>query len=149
MIWSDYHPAGLRPLHHPLLLPMACSLPPLAAPRGPPLGPQPKATSQPLAVRRQSDFSIEHILRDAGRRVSPCTSLGQRTLGQPGGQPAGQPVAEPVHQATPQPEAEGPFEWLHCTRYRPPKLPREYRRASCCQCRGRDVAASLALLSFA
>ncbi|XP_034239091.1 homeobox protein MSH-D-like [Thrips palmi] len=49
---------------------------------------------------------IEHILKDAGRTSTSPTSSPTSTTAHPDGQ----------------------FEWLNCTRYRPPKLPRTRRR---------------------
>ncbi|KAK3931722.1 Homeobox protein MSX-1 [Frankliniella fusca] len=86
-------------------LPAAAQAPLLWPCRSNALGtPTPFASSlRPLGARKQSDFSIEHILRGAGTPRCPSPR-------------------SPAHQP------DGHFEWLQCTRYRPPKLPRSRRR---------------------
>lgn len=53
-------------------------------------------------ARSKFDFSIEHILKRAGNPI------GEKK------------TSESSH------DSFVPFPWLHCTRYCPPKIPREY-----------------------
>ncbi|XP_046401545.1 homeobox protein MSX-1 [Ischnura elegans] len=65
------------------------------------------------AIKRPSDFSIEHILKKAGRS---CAIREE-----------GNPVPGEEERAKQHPEVSTRFEWLQCTRYHPPKLPRSPR----------------------
>lgn len=85
------------------------------------------AASAPQAApaRKLSDFSIEHILRGVG----PVGAAGTIQRGQmPSEVSDGTDGTLGTHSTdgSRSPTVPEGFDWLQCTRYRPPKLPRKY-----------------------